>query len=110
MALSIKHDYTLLESVKFQLKLIIPGITDRQIGILAYMIIYPEEYKDKIVQDDISTSKGSLAVRLSQMEDIGILEKIPNTSERRLLPGILNSIQLGNFTYTIDVNLITVDK
>lgn len=102
--LVIEHSYTLIESVKFQLKLIIPQITDRQTAILAYMIVYPDDFKEKIVKDDIAASKESLTVRLFQMEDAGILEKNAN-GDRVLIKGILDSIQLNDFVYEIKVKV-----
>ena len=102
--LVIEHSYTLIESVKFQLKLIIPQITDRQTAILAYMIVYPDDFKEKIVKDDIAASKESLTVRLFQMEDAGVLEKNAN-GDRVLIKGILDSIQLNDFVYEIKVKV-----
>lgn len=102
--LTIEHSFSLVESVKFQLKLIIPQITDRQTSILAYMIVYPTDFREKIVKDDVAASKESLAVRLFQMEDLGVLRK-NDKGERVIIKDILDSIQLTDFVYEMKIKI-----
>lgn len=107
--LAIKYDFSLLESIEFQLQLFIPKITRRQSSMLAYMIVYPDTYKEKMLEDNISISVDSINVRLSQMAASGILKntdvKDSKNKNKELVDEIKNIIQLGDFVYNITVNL-----
>ena len=102
--LTITHKFSLVESIEFQIQLIIPKITRRQATMLAYMIVYPDTYKEKMIEDDVSTSKGAISARLAQMVDAGILEK-NELGEKELLRQIKQTIQKESFIYHINIEI-----
>ena len=102
--LTITHKISLIESIKFQIQLIIPNITKRQVTMLAYMVVYPNNYKEKMIEDDVSISTEAIKARLAQMVKSGVLENT-STGEKILLPQISSILQKESFTYHINIEI-----